>query len=258
MNWRLGVIGSPIAHSLSPTLHEAGMALAGVTGTSARIEVASGDLAMVAELLQGSYDALSVTMPLKTQVVALCDVLDETARRVGAVNSLLVREGRVEGANTDGAGFVDALRGELGFLVAETSVVVIGAGGAARSIVDALVQSGAGRVGVLGRNAASVRALVGAYDVAHEGVSGDEPADLVVNATPVAGRAYSAPIATRPGAVAVDITYEPRVSPWLAQYEESGCRVANGLAMLAYQAARQLSWWFEVPLDGAALLGAIQ
>ena len=258
MSWRLGVIGSPIAHSLSPRLHEAGMALAGVTGTSTRIEVADGDLARVAELLAGPYDALSVTMPLKTQVLALCDGLDETARRVGAVNSLLVRDGRVEGANTDGAGFVDALSGEFGFLVAGRSAVVIGAGGAARSIVDALALGGASRVDVLGRTAASVRALVGAYDVAHEGVSGDEPADLVVNTTPVTGRVASATLATRPGAVAVDITYEPRVSPWLRQYEESGCRVANGLAMLAYQAARQLSWWFEVPIDGAALLGAIR
>lgn len=257
MSWRLGVIGSPIAHSLSPQLHEAGMAIAGVSGTSTRIEVGSGDLGTVAELLRGRFDALSVTMPLKTQVPALCDVLDETAARVGAVNSLLVRAQRVEGANTDGAGFVDALAGELGFDVERRDVVVIGAGGAARSIVDALAVSGAARVEVLGRTAASVRALAAAYDIVSEGLSG-EPADLVVNTTPVAGRVATRCLATKPGAVAVDITYEPRVSSWLAQYEESGCRVANGLAMLAYQAARQLSWWFDVPIDGAALLEVVQ
>ncbi|MHB8333400.1 MAG: shikimate dehydrogenase family protein [Acidimicrobiales bacterium] len=257
MSWRLGVIGSPIAHSLSPQLHEAGMALAGVAGTSTRFEVASGDLARVAGLLR-DYDALSVTMPLKTQVVELCDVLDETAGRVGAVNSLLVRDGRVEGANTDGLGFVDALVGELGFHAKGRAVVLLGAGGAARAIVDALAASGARRVDVVGRSAASVQALAAAYSVVHEGVSGDEPADLVVNTTPVSGRVIAAPVATKPAAVAVDITYEPRVSPWLAQYEESGCRVVNGLAMLAYQAARQLSWWFDVPIDGAALLEVIR
>ncbi len=257
MSWRLGVIGSPIAHSLSPQLHEAGLAIAGVAGTSTRIEVASGDLARVAALLD-DYDALSVTMPLKTQVVGLCDELDETAARVRAVNSLLVRDGRVEGANTDGLGFVDALVGELGFDVKGRAVVVFGAGGAARAIVDALAASGARRIDVVGRTAASVLALAAAYDVVHEGVSGDEPADLVVNTTPVSGRAIATPVVTKSAAVAVDITYEPRISPWLAQYEESGCRVVNGLAMLAYQAARQLSWWFEVPIDGAALLEAIR
>ncbi len=258
MNWRVGVIGSPIAHSLSPQLHEAGMAIAGVTGTSTRIEVRSGDVARVAELLAGPFDALSVTMPLKTQVLALCDELDDTARRIGAVNSLLVRDGRIEGANTDGAGFVDALAGELGFSVDSRSVVVLGAGGAARSIVDALAAAGATRIGLLGRNPETVKALAVAYDVVHEGVLGDEAADLIVNTTPVAGRVVAPALRARPGAVAVDITYEPRVSAWMAQYEESGCRVVNGLAMLAYQAARQLSWWFEVPIDGAALLGAIQ
>ncbi len=258
MNWRVGVIGSPIAHSLSPQLHEAGMALAGVTGTSTRIEVASGDVDTVAALLAGSYDALSVTMPLKTQVLALCAHLDEAAARIGAVNSLLVRQGRIEGANTDGAGFVDSLRGELGFDVAGRTVVLLGAGGAARAIVDALALAGATRVRVLGRSAASVRALALAYDVVAEGVDGDDRADLIVNATPIEGRVAVPTTPTKPGAVAVDITYEPRVSPWLAQYEESGCRVVNGLAMLAYQAARQLSWWFETPIDGAALLEAIR
>ena len=257
MNWRLGVIGSPIAHSLSPQLHEAGLAIAGVAGTSTRIEVSSGDIARVAALLR-DYDALSVTMPLKTQVVGLCDVLEATAARVGAVNSLLVRDGRVEGANTDGLGFVDALVGELGFHVEGRTVVLFGSGGAARAIIDALAAAGVRRVDVVGRTAASVRALAAAYDVIHEGVSGDEPVDLVVNTIPVSGRVATAPVATRSAAIAVDITYEPRISPWLAQYEESGCRVVNGLAMLAYQAARQLSWWLGVPIDGAALLEVIR
>ncbi len=257
MSWRLGVIGSPLAHSLSPQLHEAGLAIAGVAGTSTRIEVGSGDVARVAELL-ADYDALSVTMPLKTQVVELCDVLEETAARVGAVNSLLVRDGRVHGANTDGLGFVDSLVGELGFHVEGRAVVLLGAGGAARAIVDAWAAAGVHRGEVVGRTAASVRALAAAYDVVHEGVSGDEPVDLVVNTTPVSGRVGATPVATKSAAVAVDITYEPRISPWLAQYEEGGCRVVNGLAMLAYQAARQLSWWLAVPIDGATLLEAIR
>lgn len=234
------------------------MALAGVTGTSSRIEVSSsGGVERVRSLLADSFDALSVTMPLKAQLLEVCDEVDETGSRIGAVNSLLVRGGKICGANTDGAGFVDALQSEYGFSVADRRVVLYGSGGAARSIIDALAGAGARRVAVLARSATAVRALASAYDVVREGVSGDDAAELVVNTTPITGRVRSAPVATKSDAVVVDITYEPRISPWLRQYEESGCRVVNGLPMLAYQAARQLSWWFDVPIEGARLLEAI-
>ena len=233
------------------------MALAGVSGTSTRIEVGSGGVEVVRSLLADSFDALSVTMPLKAQLLDVCDEVDETASRVGAVNSLLVRSGRVYGANTDGAGFVDALQSEYGFSVVDRRVVMFGSGGAARSIIDALAGAGARRIDVVARSAQAVRALAAGYDVVREGVSGDEAAELVVNTSPITGRVRSTPVATKPDTVAVDITYEPRISPWLRQYEESGCRVVNGLPMLAYQAARQLSWWFDVPIDGLRLLEAI-
>ena len=254
--WRLGVAGSPVAHSLSPRLHEAGLAMAGLDGTSVAIEVAATEVAKLGELLGTSVDALSLTMPLKSAAVALCDEVDETSRRVGAVNSVLVRGGRLWGANTDGAGFVESLAYEFGLELCGARVLVLGAGGAARAIVDALAGAGVASVEIEARRTAPVDWLAAHYDVVRRGTRGD-PLELVVNTTPVEGRIDRLARGAGPATVAVDITYEPRMTQWRFQYERNGCRTTNGLAMLAFQAARQMSWWFDVPIDGAALLASI-
>lgn len=259
MFWRLGVAGSPIAHSLSPRLHEAGLALAGLEGSSTRFEIAEGEVATLGRLMGEQVDALSVTMPLKAGAATLCDELDDRARALGVVNSLWWREGRLLGASTDGPGFVDSLRGEFRTEVADMHVVVLGAGGAASAIVDALVLGGVHSIAVLGRTGAHVTRITGRYDNVLDHTTLYRPVDLIVNATPAAGRAGAAAVVqgvTR-DTIAVDITYDPARSSWLALYADLGCRHANGLAMLAYQAARQMNWWWGSDLEGAALLKAI-
>ncbi len=255
--WRLGVAGSPVAHSLSPALHRAGLAMAGLEGTSVAIDVDVDQVARLRDVLGVTVDALSLTMPLKTPALALCDEVDDVARRVGAVNSVIVREGRLYGANTDGGGFVSSLDYQFGMDVAGSRALVIGAGGAARGIVDALAGAGADVIDVVARRREPAAWLAEHYDVVRIGAHGG-PLDLVVNTTPVAGRLASgvAP-GVGPRTVAVDITYEPRMTQWRSQYERRGCPTANGLAMLAFQAARQLTWWLGVPIDGAALAETI-
>jgi shikimate dehydrogenase len=255
LSWRLGVAGLPIEHSLSPRLHEAGLRLCGLAGTSERVPLSGRDAGRLVALMS-RFDALSVTMPLKALAVAYCDELDEVAVRTGAVNSLLRREGRLLGANTDGRGLLDALAAQLGFSAAGARVLVLGAGGAARGIVDALVGAGAAEVALDSASPERARALAGRYGVVSLQPSGR--VDLVVNATPAhvrgaaeAGVAHGAPIG-------VDIAYEPRMTPWRAALEARGCRTVNGLGMLAYQAARQMRWWFGVEVDGAALLEEIE
>ncbi|MDE3081941.1 MAG: shikimate dehydrogenase [Acidobacteriota bacterium] len=253
MIWRLGVVGFPIEHSLSPRLHDAGLALAGLTGTSVRVAISLEEFAALEGLLGERFDALSVTMPLKELAASLCSHLDEPATRTSMVNSLLWRDGLIHGANTDGEGFVDAVASSFDLSVAGLSVAVIGAGGAARAIVDALARHGAARVAVLGRRPERVAWLAERYDV----VGPCESYDLVVNTTPALGRDDQVLPGVTNETVAVDITYEPRRSPWLMAYEERGCRSANGLGMLAFQAARQMSWWWGVPMDGEALMEVI-
>jgi shikimate dehydrogenase len=254
MNWRLGVVGYPIEHSLSPRLHEAGLALAGLTGTSQRVAIPLEEFAALEGLLGESFDALSVTMPLKELSASLCSHLDGPATRTSMVNSLRWHDGLIHGANTDGEGFVDALEATFALSPAGLSVAVLGAGGAARGIVDSLATHGASHIAVLGRNPERVAWLAERYEV----VGGPADSyDLVVNTTPALGRDDQVLKGVMTSTVAVDITYEPRRSPWLMAYEERGCRSANGLGMLAYQAARQMWWWWGVPMDGGALLEVI-
>ncbi len=250
MYWRLGVVGYPIEHSLSPRLHEEGLRLAGLEGSSERVTLAGEEFAGLEGLLGERFDALSVTMPLKELATSLCSHLDPAATRTAMVNSLRWHDGLIHGANTDGEGFVDSLASIFGVSPGGLRVAVIGAGGAARAIVDALDAHGAARVTVLARRPESVAWLAARYASVGEAAG---PLDLVINTTPVTGRVDQVLGSVTEDTIAVDITYEPRRSAWLAAHEERGCACANGLAMLAHQAARQMTWWWGVPVSGEAL-----
>ncbi len=202
----VGVIGSPIAHSLSPLLHNAAFAALGLRGTwtSLAFEVAPGQAASaLAAMRRADVSGLSVTMPHKADVATLVDDCSEVARRLGAVNCIVNRDGLLLGTNTDGEGFVASLARGAGFTPAGKRCLVIGAGGAARAVVLALAEAGASEVAVLNRTpgrAATAAALAGAAgSVVPAGAAalaeGVEAADLVVNATPV-GMAGASPQGT--------------------------------------------------------------
>jgi shikimate dehydrogenase len=259
MKWRLGIAGSPTAHSLTPQLHDAGLAMVGLDGMSRRVELGAKDQTKLNKVMRKEFDALSITMPLKGFGVEICDELDEVATRTGSVNSLLMRDGRLLGASTDGDGFVNALRGQFEFGVEGAHVVVLGAGGAASAIVDGLIRAGVASIAVHGRNEAKVDALVTRYEQVYDFSLTYRPVDVIVNTTPILGRVDDVAVMQGVGAhtIAVDIAYEPRMSPWRALHERSGCLSANGLGMLAYQAALQMQWWWGTPIDAAKLLAVI-
>jgi len=241
---------------VSPQLHAAGLAYLGFEGNSRRMEIDAANAGKIREVMGQEFDALSLTMPLKTVAATLCDELDERARTLGVVNSLLWREEKLLGACTDGAGFIDSLRGEFSLSVADMHVVVLGSGGAARAIVDSLVREDVHSVAVLGRNPMTVSSLVNRYPnvVDHSVIF--RPVDLIVNTTPSQSREPVTAVmqgVTRE-TVAVDITYEPRRSPWLARHAQLGCRNTNGLSMLAYTVARQMNWWWDSDIPGSYLL----
>ena len=259
MKWRVGVAGSPIAHSLTPQLQGAALALVGLEGTSRRVELGDRDKNKLNKVMRKEFDALSITMPLKGFGVEICDELDEVATRTRSVNSLLMRDGRLLGASTDGDGFVNAVRAQFGISVEGTHVVVLGAGGAASAIVEGLVRAGVASIAVHARNLAKVEELVARYDHVYDFSLTYRPVDVIVNTTPIAGRVEDAAVMQGVGAhtIAVDITYEPRVSAWLALHERAGCPNANGLGMLAHQAALQMQWWWDRPVDAVKLLEVI-
>lgn len=260
MNWRVGIAGSPVSHSLSPRLHEMGFRLAGLNGTSTRVEIDLLHATDLKRLLGTAFEALSITSPLKRAAFELCDVPSETAARTHSVNSLLVRDGFLLGDSTDGQGFVDALRATFGSVIDNAHVAVLGAGGAASAIVDGLVANGAQSIVVHGRTAANVNALVDRYTNVHSSSLVYRPIDLIVNTIPEVGRSAEATVlqGVHHDTIAVDIVYDPTETEWRTRYAEAGCRTLNGLPMLAYQAAMQMQWWWGVALDGAQLLEGLQ
>jgi len=259
MKWRLGVVGSPIEHSLSPRLHERGLELAGLTGSSLRREVGHDEAPLIRNLMGHEFDALSVTMPLKALVGQYCDSIDEVAARTGSINTLLLREGRLLGASTDGAGLLDALLAEFGFRPSGAHVVVLGAGGVARAIVDALVAGGVESVSLHGRTASNVELIASRYANVFDYSLSLRPINLIVNTIPVSGRTLESAVmhGVDEQTLAVDVAYEPRMTEWRQLHRHHGCRSTNGIGMLAYQAARQMNWWWDTHIDGADLVGVI-
>jgi shikimate dehydrogenase len=265
----VGVIGSPIAHSLSPRLHNAAFGALGLeTWRSLAWDFPSGEAAYaMTAMRQYGIVGLSVTMPHKADVVSLVDGLSATAERLGAVNCVVNQDGLLFGHNTDGQGFVASLVRGADFSVSGQRCLVIGAGGAARAVVLALVEAGASEVAVVNRTASravTAAELAGPVGRAVEAGSAElvevvAQAHLVVNATPVGmvgeGRAEPEwlvqPGLLHVGQVAADLIYVPRPTAWLAAAAERGAVIVDGLGMLVHQAAAQLELWtgLESPVD---------
>jgi shikimate dehydrogenase len=265
----VGVMGEPVGHSLSPRLHNAAFDALGMDWVSVGFPVAAG---AVRDALAGiralGIVGMSVTMPHKQEAAAAVDERTPVADRLGAVNCIVHRDGRLVGDSTDGAGFVAALHRGMGFDPAGARCVVLGAGGAARAVVLALADAGAEAVVVVNRTRARAEA---AATLAGEAGSVGTPADvagadLVVQATPL-GMALGAgtddqlavdPGLLRPGQVVADLVVHPLETPLLAAAAERGARPLSGLGMLVHQAALAVERWTGRPAPVEAMWAAVR
>jgi shikimate dehydrogenase len=243
------VIGSPIKHSLSPAIFNAAFAACDLDWVYLAFDVEQGDAARALDAMRAlEIGGLSVTMPHKDDVARLVDRRSPQAEALGAVNCILNSAGELVGENTDGPGFIDALRAEIGFDVAGRRAVVVGAGGAARAIVLAVAQAGAADVAVVNRTAAkatAAAALAGAAGRVAD-VSAIGEADLVVNATSVGmgdGQVPFDPGLLGAGTVLADIVYHPSPTPLLAAARQAGITAVDGLGMLVHQAGHAFRHW---------------
>lgn len=201
-----------------------------------------------------SIAQLSVSLPHKEAVIPLLDDVDETAQRIGAVNTIVRKDGRLVGSNTDWLGAVRALERERP--LAGARAVVLGAGGAARGVVYGLLQRRA-QVVVLNRSLPKAEALAQALGAHGAGSLEDlarHPCDVLVNTTSVGLRAEESPVAAAAipaGALVMDAVYEPERTQLLRDAEARGARTLGGKWMLVLQAAEQLRLWSgrEAPLD---------
>jgi shikimate dehydrogenase len=253
-----GVVGRPIVHSMSPILHNAWLAAAGIDGVYVPFSTQPGRFAAFAESLRGgSVAGLNVTLPYKGEALALADEATFRATSAQAANVLVFREdGTIFADNTDGLGLLGAFAEQApGFDAAAGPVVILGAGGAARGAAAAFVEAGCPQVRIVNRTllkAQEIAEPLGAVALSlNEAAAAFEGAVAVVNATS-AGLSGSAALdvpleATPPGAVVMDMVYKPLKTPFLSQAEGLGRRTVDGLAMLIGQAVPSFEYFYGRP-----------
>lgn len=243
------VIGNPVRHSLSPALHNAAFAQLGLDWVYTAFEVSPGQAQAALDAMRTfGLGGLSVTMPHKEAVASAVDSLDPAAAALRSVNTVVPQaDGSLKGYSTDGAGFVASLAA-AGVMVAGRTVCVLGAGAAARSIIDELGRSGAARVAVVNRTAASAddaASLAGDRGVVG-GIAEVSDADIVINATSVGmggDEMPCDPTLLRAGQAVADIVYHPRETALLRAAKAVGAVTVEGLGMLVHQAALQQQLW---------------
>ena len=263
-----GVIGWPVHHSLSPAMHNYWLKQLGIAGAYVALPIAPENFGRcVAALPLMGFAGASVTVPHKQAAFGLSASLDEDAAATGAVNTLRFEGGQIHGCNTDVRGFAASLGQSLGEDAASRGpVVLLGAGGAARAVLVALVRAGAREIRVVNRTQSRAAALIAGIEKPAKPKLvewGDwknafEDARLVVNTTSL-GMAGKAPLelsldALPCDAAVGDIVYNPLETDLLKQARGRGHRTMDGLGMLMHQAAPAFASWFGVtPKITAAL-----
>jgi shikimate dehydrogenase len=252
-----GVIGHPIAHSRSPALHGYWLRRYGLKGHYIPIDIAPNDLGdLVRTLPRLGFVGLNVTIPHKEAILHVADIITDRAALIGAANTLIFRkDGKIHADNTDGSGFIANLRQNAPLWApASGPAVVLGAGGAARAIIAALIEVGVPEIRLANRTrprADALRSDFGAKVVVHEWVQAGnilEDAATVVNTTSLGmtGKPdFRVPLnALSPRALVTDLVYTPLKTQFLIEAEAMGCTTVDGLGMLLHQAAPGFERWF--------------
>jgi 3-dehydroquinate dehydratase / shikimate dehydrogenase len=243
-----GVLGRSVQRSLSPVLHNRAFEAAGIDAVFVPLQAEALE-PFVEALPQLGLSGFAVTAPYKVDILPHLQEVDEHAALCGSVNTVVVHDGMLQGSTTDGLGVLTPLRKRID--VRGRRVVILGAGGAARSAVLSLLHRGA-EVTLLARDPASAEFVAAAVGCGF-GDLADVASfswDVLINATPVgwaagpdAGRSPIPASAHRPGTVVFDMVYDPLVTPFLSEAQAAGCTTIDGLEMLIAQAAAQFEAW---------------
>lgn len=280
---RLAVFGDPVAHSLSPGFQNAALQACGIIAQYVRIQAAASQLgAALRALPRAGFLGANVTIPHKSAALALVDEADESARRAGGVNTLLIENGQLLGFSTDGPGLVRAIYEEFYVDLKDLRVMLLGAaGGAGRAIAVQCAMEGCERLVLVNRTVEKARALAAelAPRFRSERLSGPaerlvviahEPAalareiaqvDIVINATPLGmKRTDPSPLPAElitPNLLIYDTVYTRGGTRLVAEAKAAGARAAGGLSMLLHQGALAFEIWFNRPAPLAVMRAAL-
>ena len=268
MKQNIALFGYPLSHSISPAFQQAALDSLSIEASyTARPTPPEGLASEVERLRADDHLGANVTIPHKERVRECLDGLDSWAETVGAVNTIVKDDGRLVGHNTDGYGFLRSLEERGGFPPEGKSVLVLGAGGAARAAVFALADRGAGTVLIANRTVERGDAL--AADVRGRSLDADSiplgearaaarRVDLIVNSTSIGmepgANAGLSPLDSadiNPHALVYDMVYTPQQTPLMEEARRAGAKVLGGLWMLVYQGAAAFEMWTsrEAPVD---------
>ncbi len=270
----LGVIGYPIAHSLSPVLQNTALKKEGLDYIYVAFPVKPEQLKEAVDGIRAfQIRGVNVTIPHKTSVVEYLDRIDEDAKIIGAVNTIVNEDGYLVGYNTDAAGFMDALL-RKGFQPKGKSVSVLGAGGAARAVIWSLIKGQAARIRLVVRNVAKAKPVADFFchyadievlpweDDGFLEILGET--DLLVNTTPLGmyPKVEQMPFVDlsrlKKGALVYDIIYTPAETKLLRKAKEAGFDILNGEGMLAGQGAEAFRLWTGILPDVESMKSALR
>ena len=275
MNTSLGIIGYPIGHSISPRFQQAALDFCGIDAEYRAYPVATEDVGkFVAGLRQPGILGINVTVPHKEAVIPFLDEIDDWTTEAGAVNTIVNRQGRLTGHNTDGYGFLRALQQGGSFQPRGRRTLILGAGGAARGVVLALAREGVGHLTIANRTperAESLAQLARGRGIAAQAIplSGADlneaaaSAELIVNCTTI-GMTHGPGAADSPlprqaipvTALVYDLVYNPLETRLLREAAQIGAATLGGIQMLVYQGAASFELWHEQPAPVAVMLEA--
>lgn len=270
INGRIGVIGSPVAHSLSPKIHNAALQSLGLDITYELWETSEENLSeRIAMLHAPDVLGANVTVPFKQKVIPLLDEIEGFAREVGAVNTIIKRNGLLIGTNTDAEGFIIPLAKELNKLqldFPQVRTLIIGAGGASRAIAFALAKAGSRNITIVNRTLESARELAHSLSLfsaqinvdTYATISSLEGFNCIINATSIGMAGGPRPneqpcdlAGVSSSALVVDIVYAPKETLFLKSAQDLNLPRLGGIPMLIQQAALSFELWTgeEAPLN---------
>jgi shikimate dehydrogenase len=257
---RLVLLGSDVSNSLSPIFQRAALDAAGISLSYVGVNVPPGGLEQAIEEIRRDGVAGNVTRPHKVAVHDACDVLTPVARRVRAVNTFWMEDGRLHGDNTDVEGFAYSAAELIGDRASGAEVLLLGAGGAAAAVLAAVERWSRAKATVVSRSIAQSRSLAARFpNVATAGV--DAPgaaaqANLIVNATPAGQHDDHYPLeldAVPRGAAVIDLVYRRGETAWVRSLRARGNVARDGMAMLLEQGALSFTRWFGIQPDREAM-----
>ncbi len=270
-----GIIGYPIGHSISPTFQQAALDSLAIGAEYQAYEVDPDDVrSFVASLRADAVTGINVTVPHKEAVMPFLDEIDDWAAEAGAVNTIVNRSGHLTGHNTDGYGFLRALRESGDFDPAGKTVLILGAGGSARGVVQALLRADIGALTIANRTLARAQSLADLADargVESRAMSLPSPeaslaarsADLIVNCTSLGMRhgpdEAASPLRRDeipPTALVYDLVYNPMLTPLLRVADDAGAKTLGGISMLVYQGAASFQIWLDRPAPVDVMMDA--